>query len=61
MNRSGTPIESLSQVPAALPPGMVQFDLPLARFPPEDYRIEVVATSPTGPDAKTVILFRITN
>jgi VWFA-related protein len=60
-NRAGTPIESLSRVPAALPAGIVQFDLPLARFPPEDYRIEVVATSPASPEAKTVILFRITN
>jgi hypothetical protein len=61
MNRAGTPMESLSRVGAALPAGLVQFDLPLARFPPDDYRIEVVATSPTGAEAKTVILFRVTN
>jgi VWFA-related protein len=61
MNRAGTPIESLSRVPAALPAGMIQFDLPLARFPPEDYRIEVVATTPSGAEAKSVILFRVTN
>jgi hypothetical protein len=61
LNRAGAPIGRLSQVPAALPAGMVQFDLPLARFPPDEYRIEVVAAGPTGPEAKIIIPFRVRN
>jgi VWFA-related protein len=61
LNRLGTPMRSLSRVPAALPASLVQFDLPLSSLAPDDYRVEVVATSADGQSAKTVILFRITN
>jgi hypothetical protein len=61
LNPIGTPMRSLSQVLASLPPGLVQFDLPLASLPPDEYRVEVVATSPAGQQARTVVLFRVTN
>lgn len=59
-NRTGTPMRTLVEVPAELPPGLVQFDVPLSSLAPDDYRIELV-TAPPGPQAKAVILFRVTN
>src|SRR5437660_1359199 len=43
LNPVGTPMRSLSEVPAQLPAGLVQFDLPLASLAPNEYRVEVVA------------------
>ena len=34
---------------APLPPGIVQFDLPLASLAPDEYRVELAAANPTGP------------
>ena len=61
LNPVGTPMRSLSEVPAPLPAGLVQFDLPLASLAPNEYRVEVVATTASGQEAKTVVVFRVTN
>jgi VWFA-related protein len=60
LNRNGTPMRSLNLVPAALPAGVVQFDLPLSSLAPDDYRVEL-AVKGTAPEVKTVVLFRVTN
>jgi VWFA-related protein len=64
-NRQGIPMRQLEQVTAALPAGVagiVQFDLPLSWLAPDEYRIELVATSagPPKDEAKEVVIFRIT-
>ena len=61
LNPIGAPMRSLAQVPASLPAGVVQFDLPLASLAPDDYRVEVRATGAGGQEARTLIQFRVTN
>lgn len=65
-NRKGTPMRQLEQLTAALPAGasaLAQFDLPLSWLAPDEYRIELVATSagPPKDEAKEVVIFRITH
>jgi len=60
LNRAGAPMRELSQVASNLPSEIVQFDLPLSSLAPEDYRVEVAAVA-GGEEAKTVLLFRVTN
>ena len=47
----------LQVVDAPLPPGIVQFDLPLASLAPDEYRVELAAANATGPrdEAKEMI------
>lgn len=63
LNRRGIPMRSLEAVDAALPPGTVQFDLPLASLAPDEYRLELSAANSTGPrdEAKELVPFRVTN
>jgi VWFA-related protein len=63
LNRRGIPMRSLQVVDAPLPPGTIQFDLPLASLAPDEYRVELAAANPTGPrdEAKEMVAFRVTN
>ena len=63
LNRRGIPMRELQVVAAPLPPGTVQFDLPLASLAPDEYRVELTAANPSGPrdEAKEMIPFRVTN
>lgn len=63
LNRRGIPMRSLQMVDASLPPGTVQFDLPLASLAPDEYRVELAAVNATGPrdEAKEIVPFRVTN
>jgi VWFA-related protein len=62
LNRRGTPMRQLIRVPAELPPGMLQFDLPLSSLAPDEYRVEVVAADDRSRDeAREVVVFRIIN
>ena len=63
LNRRGMPMRSLQVVDASLPPGTVQFDLPLASLAPDEYRVELAAANATGPrdEAKEILSFRVTN
>jgi len=63
LNRRGIPMRELSVVDAPLPPGTIQFDLPLAGLAPDEYRVELAAANATGPrdEAKEMIPFRVTN
>jgi len=59
LNPVGNPMRTLSQLPGP-GPNLVQFDLPLASLPPNDYRLEIDAVGAAG-QARTVIVFRVTN
>ena len=63
LNRKSIPMRELQVVDAPLPPGTVQFDLPLASLAPDEYRVELSAANPTGPrdEAKEMVPFRVTN
>ena len=64
LNRRGVPMRSLHVVDAPmLPPGTIQFDLPLASLAPDEYRLELAAANATGPrdEAKELVPFRVTN
>ena len=63
LNRRGIPMRSLQAIDAPLPPGTVQFDLPLASLAPDEYRVELTAANPTLPrdEAKEMVAFRVTN
>ena len=63
LNRRGVPMRQLQVVDAPLPPGTVQFDLPLASLAPDEYRVELATANPAGPrdEAKEMIPFRVTN
>jgi hypothetical protein len=63
LNRRGTPMRQLEVVDAPLPPGTIQFDLPLASLAPDEYRVELVAANPTGnrDEAKELLPIRVTN
>jgi len=63
LNRRGTPMRQLEVVDGPLPPGTIQFDLPLAALAPDEYRVELVAANPTGnrDEAKELLPIRVTN
>jgi VWFA-related protein len=63
LNRRGLPMRELQRVPAALPAGLVQFDLPLSSLAPDEYRVELVAANDRGPreEARELVVFRVTN
>jgi len=63
LNRRGTPMRLLRVVDGNLPPGTMQFDLPLASLAPDEYRVELTTANPSGPrdEAKEIITFRVTN
>jgi hypothetical protein len=56
-------MRQLQPVAAPLPPGTVQFDLPLASLAPDEYRVELAAVNPEGPrdEATELLPFRVTN
>jgi hypothetical protein len=59
-------MRQLEQLTGVLPAGitgLAQFDLPLSWLAPDEYRIELVATSAGPPknEAKEVVIFRITH
>jgi VWFA-related protein len=59
MNRVGTVLLNLAPLAGDGTIALTQFDVPLARFAPGDYSIEVAATSDTG-NARELIQFRVT-
>jgi VWFA-related protein len=59
MNRVGTVLLDLTKVAGDGSIALTQFEVPLARFAPGDYSIEVAATSDTG-NARELIQFRVT-
>jgi len=63
LNRRGTPMRQLEVVDGPLPPGTIQFDLPLVSLAPDEYRVELVAANPTGnrDEAKELLPIRVTN
>ena len=63
LNRRGSPMRQLQQVPAELPQGVVQFDLPLSSLAPDEYRVELTAVNTQGPrdEAREVLVIRVTN
>jgi hypothetical protein len=63
LNRRGNPMRKLQAVPAELPPGMVQFDLPLASLAPDEYRVELVAGNTQGSrdETREMLVFRVIN
>ena len=56
-------MRQLVRVPAELPPGILQFDLPLSSLAPDEYRVELVAADDRGSrdEAREVVVFRIIN
>lgn len=63
LNRRGIAMRQLQRVPATLPAGVVQFDLPLSSLAPDEYRLELVAANAEGPrdEAREVLVFRVTH
>lgn len=63
LNRRNIAMRTLEMVDAPLPPGMVQFDLPLASLAPDEYRVEMAAVNATGPaeEAREIVSIRVTN
>ena len=63
LNRRSIPMRQLEVVDAPLPPGVLQFDLPLASLAPDEYRVELTAANPTGnkDEAKELLPIRVTN
>ena len=59
VNRVGTVLLDLAPMPEEAGRTLTQFDLPLARFAPGEYSIEVAARSDAG-SARELIRFRIT-
>ena len=59
VNRVGTVLIDLTPMPEESGPTLAQFDLPLARFAPGEYLIEVGVQSNAG-SARELIRFRIT-
>jgi VWFA-related protein len=59
MNRTGAAIATLTPMPEESSATLSQFDLPLARFAPGEYSIEVAAKSDAG-IARELIRFKIT-
>ena len=60
LNRLGAPMRTLNPVTSDLPPEIVQFDLPLSSLAPEDYRVELTATTGSE-ESQALLLFRVTN
>ena len=63
LNRRGVAMRDLEPVAADLPPGVVQFDLPLASLAPDEYRVELLASNPSvpGDQVREIIVLRVTN
>ena len=63
LNRRGIPMRKLQQLPAVLPPGVVQFDLPLSSLAPDEYRVELVVANAQPPrdEARETLVFRVTD
>ena len=63
LNRRGVAMRDLAPVAGDLPPGVVQFDLPLASLAPDEYRVELLASNPAvpGDQAKEIFVVRVTN
>ena len=63
LNRRGVAMRDLEAVAADLPPGVVQFDLPLASLAPDEYRVELLASNPSvpGDQVREIIVLRVTN
>ena len=63
LNRRGTPMRELQRVPADLPPGTVQFDVPLASLAPDEYQIELTAANADGvrDEARERVLLSVTH
>lgn len=63
MNRRGIVMRPLPRLPEPSPDGLVQFDLQLAPLAPDEYRIELSASNPSGAadEVKEMLLFRVTN
>ena len=63
LNRRGIPMRSLQAIDAPLPPGTIQFDVPLASLAPDEYRVELTAANHSLPrdEAKEIVAFRVTN
>jgi VWFA-related protein len=59
INRVGAKLTELKAVPFDNSPMLSQFDLPLARFAPGEYSIEIAAQSPSG-TSRELIRLRIT-
>ena len=53
LNRRGIPMRQLQQVDGPLPPGTVQFDLPLSSLAPDEYRVELDAANTDGPTGRS--------
>jgi hypothetical protein len=60
LNVSGAPIETLTPMPRSPTPGVTQFLVTLAAFPPGSYTLELKATSVSG-EVGTLVPFRIVN
>ncbi len=60
LNVSGAPIETLTPMPRSPTPGVTQFLVTLAAFPPGSYTLELKATSVSG-EVGTLVPFRIGN
>jgi VWFA-related protein len=63
LNRRGIPMRELQQLPAVLPPGVVQFDLPLSSLAPDEYRVDLVVANAQSPrdEARETLVFRVTD
>jgi VWFA-related protein len=58
LNRLRQPMQEIAAMRTDLPPGINQFDLPLAALAPGDYAVRLTATAPSGTAAEYVT-FRI--
>ena len=63
MNRRGIFMRPLPRLADPSPDGLVQFDLRLAPLAPDEYRVELTASNPSGAadEVKEMLLFRVTN
>jgi hypothetical protein len=63
LNRRGITMRELQPISEPLAEGVQQFDLPLASLAPDEYRLELGASSPTGPknEVKELLIFRVTD
>jgi hypothetical protein len=58
LNRLRQPMQDIPPMRTDLPPGINQFDLPLAALAPGDYAVRLTATAPSG-IASEYVVFRI--
>jgi len=63
LNRRGIRMRELQRLPADLPPGVVQFDLPLSSLAPDEYGVELIAANAQPPrdEARETLVFHVTN